>query len=75
MTIGITNLPNQYHKIISRKVINYSILLVGSSGLGKTTLINTLFNTHLKDPSLLAEQRKTLQLDVIRVGMVFSFFV
>ena len=67
--IGITNLPNQYHKIISRKTINFTILLVGSSGLGKTTFINTLFNTDLKEPSMPSLAEKTLRMEVNRVEL------
>jgi cell division control protein 12 len=64
--IGITNLPNQYHKIISRKTINFTILLVGASGSGKTTFINTLFNTDLKGPSFPSLTEKTLKMDINR---------
>ena len=71
MVVGITNLPNQYHKIISRKAINYTILLCGSSGLGKTTLINTLFNCHLKDSTTISRSGKTTAMNVIRAGKRF----
>lgn len=39
---GIANLPNQIHKISIKKGIPYTILIVGESGLGKTTFVNTL---------------------------------
>ena len=45
--IGISNLPNQRHKIASRKVQDFTILVVGQGGLGKTTFINTLFGTQI----------------------------
>lgn len=45
--IGVANLPNQRHKIASRKVQDFTLLLVGQSGLGKTTFINTLFGTEI----------------------------
>ncbi|KAI9204223.1 Septin-domain-containing protein [Polychytrium aggregatum] len=47
--IGIANLPNQRHKIVSRKGARFTIMVLGESGLGKTTFINTLFTTILKD--------------------------
>lgn len=47
--VGIANLPNQRHKIVSRKGASLNILLVGESGLGKTTFINTLFQTHREE--------------------------
>lgn len=62
--IGISNLPNQRHKIASRNIQDYTILVVGQGGtfnsfliisyntlnyqgLGKTTFINTLFQTQI----------------------------
>jgi cell division control protein 12 len=79
--IGINNLPNQYHKIISRKWVHYTLLLVGSSGLGKTTFINTLFNTELKVSNPGSHNplsgndnpAKTQAIDVLRVGTEFLF--
>lgn len=47
--IGIANLPNQRHKIVSKRGTNFTIMVVGESGLGKTTFINTLFTTTIKD--------------------------
>ncbi|KAG9043834.1 hypothetical protein FS837_009075 [Tulasnella sp. UAMH 9824] len=45
--IGIANLPNQRHKIVAKQGAHFTIMVVGESGLGKTTLINTLFSTEL----------------------------
>ncbi|KAJ9082129.1 Septin spn4 [Entomophthora muscae] len=44
---GIANLPNQLHKIAIKKGIPYTILVVGESGLGKTTFVNTLLSSSL----------------------------
>ncbi|RKP14115.1 Septin [Piptocephalis cylindrospora] len=43
--IGIADLPNQRHKIETKKGANFTVMVVGESGLGKTTFINTLFTT------------------------------
>ncbi|OBZ87409.1 Septin spn4 [Choanephora cucurbitarum] len=48
--IGIAHLPNQRHKIVTNKGCNFTIMVCGESGLGKTTFVNTLFTTTLKDP-------------------------
>lgn len=70
-TIGIANLPNQRHKIVSRKGANFTIMVVGESGLGKTTFINTLFTTVLREykkPELRHPKQmdRTVEIDVVR---------
>jgi cell division control protein 12 len=35
---GITNLPNQRHKIVAKHGAHFTMMVVGESGLGKTTL-------------------------------------
>ncbi|KAJ1798529.1 Septin spn4 [Coemansia sp. RSA 2399] len=60
--IGIANLPNQLHKIVTKKGTNFSLMVVGESGTGKTTFINTLLTTELIEPLDDANRRKK-QLD------------
>lgn len=45
--VGFANLPKQWHRKSIRRGFNLNLLVVGESGLGKTTLINTLFNKDL----------------------------
>ncbi|KAL1918630.1 uncharacterized protein VTP21DRAFT_2652 [Calcarisporiella thermophila] len=60
--IGIGNLPDQRHKIVARRGANFTIMVAGESGLGKSTFINTLFTTTIKDYKD-PKQRQQKQLD------------
>jgi len=46
--IGIISLPNQRDKIVDKRGANFTLMVAGESGLGKTTFINTLFSTSIK---------------------------
>ncbi|KAI8868878.1 Septin [Ramicandelaber brevisporus] len=63
--IGIANLPNQQHKLVSKQGAPFTIMVVGESGVGKTTFINTLLTTSVmdKDSSDTVSQRRKKQLD------------
>jgi len=45
--IGVANLPNQRHRRVSKKGAHLTLMVVGESGLGKSTFVNTLFTTSL----------------------------
>ncbi|KAF9578629.1 Septin spn4, partial [Lunasporangiospora selenospora] len=69
--IGIANLPNQRHKIVAKRGANFTLMVCGESGLGKTTFINTLFTTSIK--TLKNQKRrfnksveKTVEIEIIR---------
>lgn len=68
--IGITNLPNQRYKIVSEKGGFFTMMVCGESGLGKTTFINTLFQSTLKhsDPQQRRHLpiKRTVDIDIIR---------
>ncbi|KAK6198886.1 Cdc3 septin [Scheffersomyces amazonensis] len=42
--VGFANFPKQWHRKSVRRGFVLNVMAVGESGLGKTTLINTLFN-------------------------------
>ncbi|KAJ1516791.1 hypothetical protein HMI55_001387 [Coelomomyces lativittatus] len=51
--VGFSNFPDQHHKRSIRNGFSFTLMVVGESGLGKTTLINTLFSSTLYPESKL----------------------
>ncbi|KAJ1993293.1 Cell division control protein 3 [Dimargaris cristalligena] len=45
--VGFANLPNQVHRRSVKRGFQFVTMVVGESGLGKSTLVNTLFNSTL----------------------------
>lgn len=48
--VGFAQLPNQVFRKCVRKGFHFTVMVVGEGGLGKSTLVNTLFNTTLYPP-------------------------
>ncbi|KIM64434.1 hypothetical protein SCLCIDRAFT_114927 [Scleroderma citrinum Foug A] len=72
--IGIANLPNQRHKIVAKRGAHFTLMVVGESGLGKTTLVNTLFATELCLPKNYARRHhkqldKLTEVDIIKAEL------
>ncbi|RKP21059.1 hypothetical protein ROZALSC1DRAFT_27499 [Rozella allomycis CSF55] len=77
--VGFSNLPNQIHRKSVKKGFNFTMMVVGrdirrclsgESGLGKSTMVNTLFNSYIypakeeKEPS--HETPKTVEIQSVQ---------
>lgn len=47
--VGFDTITSQYQRRILKRGFQFNVMLVGQSGLGKSTLMNTLFAAHLSD--------------------------
>jgi septin 2 len=69
--VGFANLPNQVHRKSVKKGFEFTLMIVGESGLGKSTLVNSLFLTDLYPervvPNAVERQKQTLKLDASTV--------
>ncbi|KAK0264975.1 Septin spn4 [Friedmanniomyces endolithicus] len=73
--IGIAN----RHKIVAKRGAAFTIMVAGESGLGKTTFINTLFSTTIKN---YADHRrrhakqvdKTVEIEITKAELEEKFF-
>jgi len=60
--VGFANLPNQVHRKIAKRGFEFTLMVVGESGLGKATLVNSLFLTDLyPERHVLNAQEKSRQ--------------
>jgi len=66
--VGFGNLPNQVHRKFVKKGFEFTLMVVGESGLGKSTLINSLFQTDLySDKKKTDSIKKTVNIDASTV--------
>ncbi|XP_071848396.1 septin-2B-like isoform X2 [Apostichopus japonicus] len=69
--VGFANLPNQVHRKSVKKGFEFTLMVVGESGLGKSTLINSLFLTDLYPerhiPNAAEKLDKTVSIDASTV--------
>lgn len=62
--VGFDCLPEQYVSRTIRNGIVFNILVVGATGVGKSTLIDSLFNTRFPDVSTRTHNRSCVELNV-----------
>uniref|UniRef100_A0A9L0R824 Septin n=1 Tax=Equus caballus TaxID=9796 RepID=A0A9L0R824_HORSE len=69
--VGFAALPNQLHRKSVKKGFDFTLMVAGESGLGKSTLINSLFLTNLYEDRQLPEAsaRLTQTLTIERRGV------
>ncbi|CBY21012.1 unnamed protein product [Oikopleura dioica] len=69
--VGFANLPNQVHRKSVKKGFEFTMMAVGESGLGKSTLINSLFLTNLYEereiPEAAIKAKQTVSIEASTV--------
>lgn len=71
--VGFANLPNQVYRKATRQGFEFTIMIVGGSGLGKSTFLNTLFLTDIYSneyPGPTLRAKKTLKVETTRVLLI-----
>lgn len=70
--VGFANLPNQVYRKSVKRGFDFTLMVVGESGLGKSTLINSLFLTDLYSgeyPGPSNRIQKTVKVDKTHVAL------
>lgn len=69
--VGFANLPNQVYRKAVKKGFEFTLMVVGESGLGKSTLINSMFLTDIYNstdyPGPTHRVKKTVSVETTRV--------
>ncbi|XP_037605752.1 septin-5-like [Sebastes umbrosus] len=72
--VGFATLPNQVHRKTMKKGFTFTLMVAGESGLGKSTLINSLFLTDLykdrKVPN--AQERIDQTVDIVKNALTIE---
>ncbi|KAJ7650957.1 Septin-domain-containing protein [Roridomyces roridus] len=66
--VGFSSLPNQVRRKSVKEGFQLTVMVVGESGLGKSTLINTLFNSPVCAPRA-AERPRTVAIENIEADI------
>ena len=74
--MGLENLPNQVYRKAVQKGFEFTLMVVGESGLGKSTLINSMFLTDIYSneyPGPSQRLKKTAAIDSHKVLLKGKF--
>jgi len=67
--VGFDTITNQIEKKLLKRGFQFNVMVVGQSGLGKSTLVNTIFSSHLIDSKarIIADEppRQTTEIQVV----------
>jgi septin 7 len=65
--VGFANLPKQWHRKSVRRGFQLNLMVIGETGLGKATLVNTLFNQEILSDQFDIDTETALQNDEFQV--------
>ncbi|ALC39625.1 pnut [Drosophila busckii] len=69
--VGFANLPNQVHRKAVLRGFEFTLMVVGASGLGKSTLINSMFLADIYNaeqyPGPTLRKKKTIEVEATKV--------
>ncbi|XP_016321671.1 septin-7-like [Sinocyclocheilus anshuiensis] len=68
--VGFANLPNQVYRKSVKRGFEFTLMVVGESGLGKSTLINSLFLTDLYSPEYPGPSHRIKKTVQVRSGWI-----
>lgn len=63
--VGFANLPKQWHRKSIKRGFNLNVMVVGEKGLGKSTLLNTLFNKDLYPSEMGLTKQEGVSIDCV----------
>ncbi|KAJ1332182.1 hypothetical protein BSLG_003284 [Batrachochytrium salamandrivorans] len=64
--VGFDSITDQIQKKLVKRGFAFNLMVVGRSGLGKSTLVNTLFASHLVESKGLAPPRQTTEINSVQ---------